>query len=130
DNAFWDAIPDDCAGGYLWPDGSAPCPDDRILPLDRPCYVTGRPACDDGVFKVHVFHACGVPVVSDSVLAALRALGAQGDTAPITYRGVNKAAYDTVQPGYQRFLVRPEYVTPYHSTFEIEFLPIGIPEQF
>src|SRR5262249_52980077 len=50
------------------------------------------------------------------------------ETAPVIYRGSNKAAYDTVQPGFRRFLPRPEYEMPYSGGFE--FLPESVPGDF
>ena len=45
-----------------------------------------------------------------------------------TTRGFNKQAYDTVQPGFKRFLPQPEYQMPY--TGGIEFLPTEAPGEF
>jgi hypothetical protein len=61
-------------------------------------------------------------------LATLRKLGAKGDTATIVYRGFSKAAYDTEQPGFKRFLIRPEYEVPISRGFE--FLPTAVPDHF
>jgi hypothetical protein len=132
---FWDDPPADCAGALLASDGYVALPDAtlnwRIVPLSEPLYTIGRPEADSehSRFKPHVLsHKGGVQVVSDELLATLRNLGAEGQTAPIIYRGFNKKAYDTVQPGFRRFLPQPEYQMRY--TGGIEFLPTGVPREF
>jgi hypothetical protein len=131
---FWDSPPQDCAGALLVADGHVALPNSdfywRVVPLSEPLYTIGRPEADSehSRYKPHVLHAGGIPIVSDELFATLRQLGAEGETGKITYRGFNKAAYDTVQPGFQRFLVRPEYEMP--NGGGIEFLPESIPEDF
>ncbi|QDU29367.1 hypothetical protein ETAA8_44760 [Anatilimnocola aggregata] len=132
---FWENIPDDCIGACLNADGyvslAEPALAWRILPLDEPVYTSGRPVSGEehSRQRPHVLsRGGGVPIVSDELIAQLRAFGAEGDTAPIIYRGANKQAYDRVQPGYKRFLVRPEYPIPPKNGFE--FLPAEIPENF
>jgi hypothetical protein len=133
-SAFWDAPPEDCAGALLAPDGHVSLRDAslywRVVPLTEPLYTRGRPESDGehSRHKPHVLHAGGIPIVSDELLAALRQLGAEGETGEVTYRGFNKAASDTVQAGFRRFLPRPEYAMRYTGGFE--FLPEGVPGDF
>jgi hypothetical protein len=131
---FWAALPDDIAGAVLAPDGHVAVSDPtlrwRVVPLTDPLHISGRPEADGGRAgaKPDLVRAGGVPIVSDGLLAALRRLGADGETGQVLYRGANKAARDTVQPGYQRFLPRPWYELPYRGG--IEFLSEGIPDDF
>jgi hypothetical protein len=131
---FWDSPPGDCAGALLAADGHVALRNSdlywRVVPLGEPLYTLGRPKADSehSRYKPHVLHAGGIRIVSDELLATLRRLGAEGETGTIVYRGFNKAAYDTVQPGFKRFLVRPEYEMPYGGG--IEFLPEAVPEHF
>lgn len=125
---FWDNPPPDCSGGVLQPDGHVSVADAtlnwRIVPLSEPLFTSGRPEADSehSRFRPHVLnHAGGIPIISDELLATLRQLGVAGETAPIIYRGFSKKAYDTVQPGYKRFLVQPEYEMPIRAGFD--FLP-------
>src|SRR5262249_1584354 len=124
---FWDEPPEDCVGALLQPDGHVALRDSslywRVVPLSEPFHTIGRPEADSETSpsRPHLLRAGGVPVVSDELFAALWQLGAEGETAPVIYRGSNKAAYDTVQPGFRRFLPRPEYEMPYSGGFE--FLP-------
>jgi hypothetical protein len=132
---FWKSPSEDCVGGLLGSDGGVALPDAtlnwRIVPLSEPLYTIGRPEADSehSRFKPHVLgHEGGIPIVSDEFLGTLRKLGATGDTGTIIYRGINKAAYDTVQAGFKRFLIRPEYEMPYAGG--LEFLPEEVPEDF
>jgi hypothetical protein len=117
--AFWDVPPEDCVGALLEADGSVALPDPdlyrRVVPLSEPLYTSGRPEAggEHSRHKPHLLQAGGIPIVSDELLATLRRLGAEGETATVVYRGFNKAAYDNVQPGFRRFLPRPEYEMPY-----------------
>jgi hypothetical protein len=131
---FWDDPPEDCAGALLAADGHFALRDSalywQVVPLSDPLYTLGRPEADSehSRYKPHLLHAGGIPVVSDELFAALRQLGAEGETAKVIYRGFNKAAYDTVQQGFRRFLPRPEYEMPYSGGFE--FIPEGAPGDF
>ena len=131
---FWVNPPEDCAGGSLWPDGYLSLPDCHphrsFVPIGEPFYSNGRPEMsgEHCAGKPHVIQGGGITIVSDGLLETLRKLGAQGETAEVVYRGFNKAAYDTPQPGYKRFLVQPEYDMPYTGDFD--FLPDSIPADF
>jgi hypothetical protein len=132
--SFWDSPPDDCVGALLAADGHVALRNSdlywSVVPLNEPLYTIGRPEADSehSRYKPHVLHAGGIPIVSDELFATLRQLGADGETGKIIYRGFNKAAYDTVQPGFRRFFVRPEYEMPYGGG--IEFLPDAVREDF
>jgi hypothetical protein len=132
---FWDAPPDDWAGTTLHPDGYVSTRDStldrRVIPLAEPVYTNGRPEADGEHkrFKPHVLsHVGGMPLFSDELIATLRKLGATGETANVIYRGFNKAAYDTPQPGYKRFFARPEFELPYAAS--VDFLPESVPANF
>ena len=131
---FWVSPPQDCVGGSLWPDGSisllASNPHRSFVPIGEPLYSNGRPEMsgEHCQGKPHVIFGGGITIVSDGLLETLRKLGAHGETAEIVYRGFNKAAYDTPQPAYKRFLVHPEYDMP--DTGDFDFLPDSIPADF
>lgn len=132
---FWAYPPEDCAGAILAADGGVALADAtlnwRIVPLSDPLFTIGRPETDGGNsrFKPQVLsHKGGVQVLSDELIATLWKMGAKGQTAPIIYRGFNKKAYDTIQPGFKRFLPQPEYQMPYSGG--IEFLPTSVPSEF
>ena len=131
---FWVKPPEDCVGGSLWPDGSISLPDSNphysFVPIGEPFYSNGRPEMsgEHCAGKPHVIQGGGITIVSDGLLETLRKLGAKGETAAIIYRGFNKAAYDTPQKGYQRFLVQPEY--DMLDTGDFDFLPDSIPADF
>jgi hypothetical protein len=132
--AFWDDPPEDCVGALLAADGGVTLRDSalywQVVPLTEPLYTFGRPEadCEHSRYKPHLLHAGGIPIVSDQLFAALRQLGAEGETGEVIYRGSNKTAYDTVQQGFRRFLPRPEYAMPYSGGFE--FLPEAVPGDF
>ena len=69
----------------------------------------------------------GIPVVSERLLSTLKKLGTQGETADVIYRGHNKAAYDTVQKGFKRFLVEPQFK---FDEYHIDTLPKTVPNDF
>ncbi len=124
---FWDDPPEDCSGALLAADGHVALRNSdmywQVMPLTESLYTLGRPEADSEhpCYKPHLLHAGGIPIVSDELLAALKQLGAEGETGQVIYRGFNKVAYDTVQQGFRRFLPRPEYEMPYSGGFE--FLP-------
>jgi hypothetical protein len=131
---FWDDSPEDCVGGLVQPDGYVSLADPRlyrrIIPLEETFTINGRPDADaeHARYKPHLIGAGGIPIVSNEFLATLRKLGAQGETAPIIYRGFKKSSHDTIQPGFERFLVRPEYEMPHRD--DIEVLPKSVAEDF
>jgi hypothetical protein len=131
---FWEDPPADLAGALLVPDGHVALRDSalywRVVPSTEPLYTLGRPEADSehSRYKPHLLHAGGIPIVSDELFAALRPLGAEGETGKVIYRGFKKAAHDTVQQGYRRFLPRPEYEMPYCGGFE--FFPEAAPIDF
>jgi hypothetical protein len=132
---YWSKAPDDCVGGLLKPDGHLGLVDPnlywRILPLSEPLYCCRRPEADaeHSRFKPDVLgHAGGIPIVSDGMLSTLRSLGAVGETATIIYRGPKRAALDTVQEGFKRFLIRPEHDMPILDSVEV--LPVRLPDEF
>ena len=66
--------------------------------------------------------------MSDGLLSTLIKLGASGATADIIYRGHNRAAYDTIQRGFKRFLVQPHYQD--NQNLAIDVLPADVPADF
>ena len=125
---FWDRLPSDCVGGLLGCDGFVSVGDhtlrDRIVPLDQPLYISGRPESDSDQSRerpLTIGNPGGIPILSDRFIAELQKMGIQGETAPIIYRGHNKKSYDRVQPGYKRFLISPQFEMPDDGDFD--FLP-------
>jgi hypothetical protein len=135
---FWEDPPDDCAGAILSGDGYVDTPRRKnpaqLTPASDPFYITTRPEFDAEHARstIHLIHADGLLLVADGLLAWLTSIGAEGDTAPVIYRGHNNWAYDTVQPGFKRFYPRPTHDMPviFHGYPDIDFLPEAVPADF
>jgi len=129
-NRFWMKPPEDCIGAVLRPDGYVGLPPDaprlRILSMSEPFYIQGRPEGEPRGHRPDLMSAGGIPIVSDCLLSTLRGLGVGGQTQEIIYRGANKAASNTIQPGFQRLLIDPQFSLT--GDARVRFLPEPTPD--
>lgn len=136
--SYWDYIPEDCAGATLASDGYVATNHRAsfatIVPPSEPFYTIGRPAFDAEHERgtIHVISTSGLLLINGGLLRWLKSVGAEGETAPVIYRGANKAAYDTVQTGLKRFYPSPCYEVPIqlHGYCDIDLLPSAVSEDF
>jgi hypothetical protein len=135
ERGFWEPAPEDCVGAILRPDGSAGLADfkapRRIIPLGEPLVIRTRPSADvehGSGPPPHLLCEGGIPILSERLLASLRDLGAEGETADVIYRGPYKGRPDTIQTGYKRFLPRREI--DIGGAPSIDLLPEGLAEGF
>ena len=98
-------------GCFLWHDGYLSLANPaNLIPIDEPFYTLGRPEREAVPGGTSFCISAGkIPVLKEKLLCFLTDHGANGITADLIYRGSNKKMYDTVQPGYKRFLPFPEY---------------------
>ena len=113
---FWDEIPDECAGGFLSVDGYVSFPPGidsyHIVPMGEPLYTNSRPDgdADHSRHQPQVLSGGGgIPILSNRLISALKQLGVEGEIAILVYRGFNKKAYDTRQPGFKRYLPQARF---------------------
>jgi DNA adenine methylase len=83
----------------------------RFFPSANPpsVPVLGRPkdGSEHSRSKPHLLEAGGIPIVSEELFAALRQLGAEGETGEVIYRKSKKADCGTVQHGNAKFQELP-----------------------
>ena len=66
--------------------------------------------------------------MSDALIAEMKELGVQGQSARVIYRGTKQEAYNRLQPGYQRFLAEP--IVELRGRTDMIVLPESLPEEF
>jgi hypothetical protein len=132
---FWERIPADCAGGFLRVDGYVSFPQGithwKLVPLSEPLYTDGRPDSDvdHSRHQPHVLSSGGgIPILSNRLIRDLEQLGVVGEAARIIYRGCNKKAYDTPQPGFKRYLPNARFEMI--DDVGMDFLPENVPDDF